>query len=77
MHSSVSDLLINPYFSPPDSIHKRVKYLRPRCSPSELLLWQQGLIPRHMNRFAGFGGGGRGNLSRVECEALSSGTYTR
>lgn len=30
-----------------------------------------------MNRFAGFGGGGRGNLSRVECEALSSGTYTR
>lgn len=54
-----------------------MKYLRPRCSPTELILWQQGLIPRHLNRFAGVGGGGRGGLSRVECEALSAGTYTR
>jgi hypothetical protein len=75
LHSSIGDLLLNPYFCPPEAT--QVKYLRPRCSPTELILWQQGLIPRHLNRFAGVGGGGRGGLSRVECEALSAGTYTR
>lgn len=34
-------------------------------------------MPRSMNRFAGVGGGGRGGLSSVECDALSAGTYAR
>ena len=77
LHSSIADLLLNPYFCPPDPSSRHVKYLRPRVDASELILWQQGLMPRSMNRFAGVGGGGRGGLSIMECEALSSGTYAR
>jgi hypothetical protein len=77
LHSSIADLLLNPYYCPPDANARHVKYLRPRSDPSELILWQQGLMPRSMNRFAGVGGGGRGGLSMMECEALSSGTYAR
>lgn len=77
LHSSIADLLLNPYYCPPDANSRHVKYLRPRSNPSELILWQQGLMPRSMNRFSGVGGGGRGGLSVMECEALSSGTYAR
>lgn len=77
LHSSIADLLLNPYYCPPDASTRHVKYLRPRSDPSELILWQQGLMPRSMNRFAGVGGGGRGGLSVLECDALSSGTYAR